>query len=240
MDLFDIVFEKRNKEYGAYYLHKKYVRYLAVSFSIILFIVLLFTGYALAYKFYSLKPVPLPKGVLYEPTYLSEEDFQVPELPELEPEVEPEPDELTENIVIEDSVKNVAQKVEEKTPPKEESNESQDSSSAGGPVGFENGDITVPIERMPQFPGGEKALVSYLQRNIQSNLRPTIKKAKGIVVISFVVKRDGSVGNVKVVRSLTPELDQICLKVVNSMPFWKPAISGGRPIEIIHNLPITF
>jgi protein TonB len=238
MDLFDVVFENRNKDYGAYDLRKKYVKYLAISLAITFGLALILTGYALAYKFYTIKPINMPKGILYEPSYISQEELAVPELPE-EPLKEPKPDELTENFVVEDSVKMTPKKPKEVLP-KNENTEEKDSSASGGNVGLANGDITVPIERMPQFPGGEQAMGLFLQKNIQVNLRPTIKRIRGVVVVSFVVRRDGSVGDVKIARSLSPELDQICLRVVKAMPLWSPAISGGHPIEIIHNLPITF
>lgn len=243
MDLADIVFEKRNKEYGAYELKKKYVKYLAIAFSVTVFIALFFTGYSLAYKFYRIKPMPMPRGVLYEPTYLSEEDIRVPELPEQKPLQEPMPDEnpIIEAPVVTDSLKNLAQKEEEMPREEEPSEENmQDSSSGGATLGTANGDITVPIQRMPQFPGGEKALYSFIQRNIRQDLISRANRIRGVVVVSFVVQRDGRVGNIKVVRSLSPEIDQECIRVVSAMPQWKPAISGGRPIEIVHNLPFTF
>lgn len=238
MDLFDIVFENRNKDYGAYDLRKRYVKYLAISFSIILGVALIITGYSLAYKFYTIKPINLPKGVVYEPTFISEEELAIPELPE-EPLEKPKPDDVTENIVIEDSVKAAPKKPKEIIV-KEEPSEKEDSSASGGNVGIANGDITVPIQRMPQFPGGEQAMALFLQKNIQMNLRPGTKRARGVVVVSFVVRRDGRVDDVKIARSLSPDLDQICLKVVKGMPLWNPAISGGHPIEIYHNVPITF
>lgn len=239
MDLSDIVFENRNKEYGAYKLQKKYARTLVVAFSITLFIVLLFTGYSLAYKFYSFNPVPLPRGVIYEPTYISEEEIAAPELPEEKPQekIEPSSEKLNETPIVTDSIPNTAQKKEE--PPEEQVNEEveeQEAIAGGGQQGVVNGEITVPIQRMPQFPGGEQALASFVQRNFKYGA----KRARGVVVISFVVKRDGRVSDVKIVRSLTPEIDQECLRVVSLMPLWKPAISGGRPIEIIHNLPFSF
>ncbi|HEX3008712.1 MAG TPA: TonB family protein [Bacteroidales bacterium] len=236
MDLSDIVFENRNKEYGAYYLKKRYVKYLAVSFLIIMVVIGGFVGYSIAYKFYDISNIPMPRGVVYEPTYISEEEISIPEPPE-EKLQEPEPDEINEVPVVTDSLKNVAHKEAEK--PKEEQKpqeDTSDSSAGAGKFGTANGDLTVAIQRMPQFPGGEDALASFLQKKLQHVRR----NKKGIVLVTFVVKRDGRVDNVRVVRSLTPELDQVCVTVVNSMPVWSPAMSGGRPIEFFYNLPITF
>lgn len=241
MDLSDIVFEDRNKEYGAYLLKKKYVKYLAISFSITILVVLGFTGYSLAYKFYNVKSIPLPRGVVYEPTYLSEEDIAPPEQPELKPLEKVETSEkLNEVPIVTDSLQNAPKKKE--TPPKEEpkDEEEQDSSAGGGRQGVADGDITVPIQRMPQFPGGENALRAFMRQNIRQNVISKTSRMRGVVVVSFVVQRDGRVGNIKVIKSLSPEIDQECIRVVSAMPLWQPAISGGRPIEIIHNLPFTF
>lgn len=239
MELIDIVFEKRNKEYGAYYLHKKYVKYLALSFSITLLVIGGFTLYSLAYKFYNLRPIPMPKGVVYEPTYLSVEEIDAPELPEQKPEekIEPSLNKLNETPIVIDSLKRNT--IEEEKKPKEEEKVAQDSSAGGARQGVADGDITVELQRMPQFPGGENEMAAFLRRNIRSNISQ-ITKTRGMVIISFVVKRDGRVGDIKVVKSLHPEIDKECVRVVSLMPLWKPAISGGRPIEIIHTLPFTF
>lgn len=240
MDLSDIVFENRNKNYGAYYLRKKYGRYLLVSFSIVLFLILIFAGYSIAYKFYGFKPVAMPRGVMYEPSYISEEDIQAPELPEVKPQ-EPLVEELNETPVVTDSVQNTAKKeVEKEEEKKKEAENELDSSAGGGRLGVTNGEITVPIQRMPEFPGGEPALATFIQKNIRLNAISRTQRVKGVVVISFKVQRDGRIGDIKVVRSLSPELDQECIRVVSMMPLWRPAISGGRAIDLTHNLPFTF
>ncbi len=241
MDLFDIVFEKKNKEYGAYYLKKKYVRNLLISFSITMFIALIFSGYSIAYKFYSIKPVPMPKGVVYEPTYLSVEDIAAPELPEEKPEpkIEPSLNQLNEIPIVSDSVKSVAIK-DEIPKEKEEVEENKDSSSSGGRLGVADGQITVGLQRLPEFPGGEKAKEIFIQQNLKSANFLKIKRIRGVVVVSFVIRRDGRVDDIKVVRSLSPEIDQECIRVVSMMPLWTPAIIGGHPIEITHTQPFNF
>ncbi len=240
MDLTEIVFENRNKDYGAYFLRKKYARYLLVSFSVVLFLILIFAGYSIAYKFYSFKPVNMPRGVVYEPTFISEEDIQAPELPEKKPQ-DPVVEKLNETPVVSDSVQNTAKKEIDKKEEQKQNEEQQDSSSGGSPQqGVANGEITVPIQRMPEFPGGEAALASFIQTNIRLNAIPRNQRVKGIVVVSFKVQRDGRIGDIKVVRSLTPELDRECMRVVSMMPLWRPAISGGRAIDLTHNLPFTF
>lgn len=241
MDLADIVFENKNKEYGAYDLKKKYVRNLAVAFSVTIFIALIFTGYSLAYKFYSIKEVALPRGVVYEPTSISIEDIIPPEIQKPVEKIEPTVEKLNDTPIISDTVRQTAQNiVEEPVEEKKEEIQEQDSSGGGGRHGVANGSLTVPIQRWPEFPGGEKALATFMQQNIRHQVLAKTKRVKGVVVVSFVVKRDGRVGDIRIIRSLSPEIDEECIRVVSAMPLWKPAISGGRPIEIVHNLPFTF
>lgn len=238
--MLDIVFENRNKDYGAYYLRKRYVRYLLVSFSIILFLILLFVAYAWAYKFYSFKPTMIPRGVVYEPTYISEEEIHAPELPEEKLE-EPVPEELEETPIVADSVQNTAQKeVEEKKETEKDAEKNDSSSGSSGPQGMANGDIMVPVQRMPQFPGGDEALAAFVQKNYRPNAIPRNRRASGIVVISFKVQRTGQVADIKVFHSINQEIDQECMRVVAMMPLWNPAISGGRPVEVVHQLPFVF
>jgi protein TonB len=240
MDLADIVFENKNKEYGAYDLKKKYVRNLAAAFSVTIFIALIFTGYSLAYKFYDVKAVTLPRGVVYEPTYISVEDIVPPEIQKPVEKIEPTIEKLNDTPVILDSIRQTSQKIiEEPVEEKQEEDMEQDSSAGGGRHGVANGSVTVPIQRWPEFPGGEKALATFMQQNIRHQVLAKNKRMRGVVVVSFVVKRDGRVGDIKIVRSLSPDIDEECIRVVSAMPLWKPAISGGRPIEIVHNLPFT-
>ncbi|NJK97533.1 MAG: TonB family protein [Bacteroidales bacterium] len=79
----------------------------------------------------------------------------------------------------------------------------------------------------------------FIRKNIRYSEFDRTKRVRGDVVISFVVKRDGSLDNIQIVKSLLPEIDKECLRVVAAMPLWRPAISGGRPVEITHTLPLT-
>lgn len=96
------------------------------------------------------------------------------------------------------------------------------------------------VEQMPQYPGGEKELLSY----ISSNLRyPTIAAENGIqgkVYIRFVVSATGEVKDVMVVRSLDPYCDKEAIRVINSLPKWIPGRQNGRNVPVYYTVPITF
>lgn len=96
------------------------------------------------------------------------------------------------------------------------------------------------VEEMPAFPGGEEALFKYLGENIK--YPPMAKDAgiKGIVYVTFVVKEDGSVKDVKVLRGIGGGCDEEAIRVVKAMPKWKPGKQRGKSVRVQYNLPIRF
>lgn len=96
------------------------------------------------------------------------------------------------------------------------------------------------VETMPDYPGGQKELLSFLSRNIKYPTKAEENKIQGRVVIQFVVNKDGSVSDAKVVRSVDPELDKEALRVVNSMPQWKPGMQKGEAVSVKYTIPIAF
>jgi len=96
------------------------------------------------------------------------------------------------------------------------------------------------VEVMPSFPGGEGALMKYLGDNITY---PTIAQEQGIqgrVSLRFVVKPDGSVSDVQVVKGLDPSCDKEAMRVVQKMPKWIPGKQNGNPVYVYFSLPVTF
>lgn len=96
------------------------------------------------------------------------------------------------------------------------------------------------VEEMPSYPGGEQKLMTYLRNNIKY---PQIAKESGIkgrVFVSFVVEPDGSVSNVKVLRGIGGGCDEEAMRVVKSMPKWKPGKQRGKAVRVSYMLPINF
>ena len=101
-------------------------------------------------------------------------------------------------------------------------------------------EIFTVVEEMPEFPGGMAKLAEYLAKNIKY---PQLARESGIqgrVFINFVVENDGSVTNVKVMRSLGGGCDEEAMRVVKSMPKWKPGKQRGKPVRVSYNLPVNF
>ena len=93
---------------------------------------------------------------------------------------------------------------------------------------------------MPEFPGGELALRRFLANAIKYPVIAQENGVEGKVYVSFVVGKDGQVSNARVVRSVDPSLDQEALRVVNSLPVWKPGKQRGQPVRVAFSVPISF
>ena len=96
------------------------------------------------------------------------------------------------------------------------------------------------VEKKAQFPGGNKKLIEYLRDNLVYPKEAQEKSIEGRVLVSFVVKKDGSIGDVEVVRDVDPLLDAEAIRVVKSMPKWVPAQLNGRDVSSQFRLPIAF
>lgn len=96
------------------------------------------------------------------------------------------------------------------------------------------------VEQMPQFPGGDAALFEYLSTHIKY---PTIAEENGVqgrVIVTFVVERDGSITDVKVVKAVDPSLDKEASRVVAGMPKWIPGKQNGSAVRVKYTVPVTF
>ena len=96
------------------------------------------------------------------------------------------------------------------------------------------------VEKMPQFPGGEKELLNYIARNLKYPAETRQKGIQGTLIISFVVNQSGKVVNAKVVRGLEVNADAEGLRVVNSLPNWIPGEQNGKKASVYYTLPIAF
>lgn len=96
------------------------------------------------------------------------------------------------------------------------------------------------VEQMPCFPGGASALNQYLNNEINYPAICISNKIQGRVIVSFVINRDGSISDAKIVRSIEPALDKEALRVVRKMPNWIPGRHNGSPVRVKYTIPITF
>ncbi len=96
------------------------------------------------------------------------------------------------------------------------------------------------VEMMPEFPGGMQAMIEYLNTNIKYPKDAIKQEVGGRVMVMFVVETDGSLSNVRVARKVFPSLDAEAVRVVKTMPKWKPGKEKGRPVRVNFTMPIVF
>ena len=250
----NLLFEGRNKEYGAYELRKDYSRHivLAIIFSFSFF-VLLFTAPIIA-RLLNFGSADERKMKVVEVTTLAEpppiDKSQPPP-----PEVPPPPPlkttiKFTPPVIVKDE-----EVIDEPLPTQDQLKEvdpgtkTQEGDSTGVDLSLlENkviGDdasdkIFLIVEQMPDFPGGEKALLSYLATNIKY---PVIARQNGItgpVYVGFVVTKEGKVSDVKIQRGIGGGCDEEAVRVVQSMPQWKPGKQNGVAVSVRYTLAVNF
>ena len=260
----DLVFEGKNKKYGAYFLRSTSSRRHIVAF----LVVLIFVGVVAAIP--SLMEVVKPKndalaGVdeAYELSNLSNVEEQVPEENIIRQETAPPPPPLKATIQFTPPVITEDEKVTDENQMKsqDELNESKVQVSVATVEGTNDKDAVdiadlkdhkviveekepekpfVSVEQMPQFPGGQAELMKFIGSNLKY---PTIAAENGIegrVIIRFVVGKDGAVSNIEVQRGLDSSCDKEAIRVVKMMPKWIPGKQNGREVPVYFTLPVLF
>ncbi|MCH5312372.1 MAG: energy transducer TonB [Prevotella sp.] len=96
------------------------------------------------------------------------------------------------------------------------------------------------VEEMPSFPGGQAELMSYLSKNIKYPVVAEENGVQGRVILTFVVERNGSITDIKVVKSVDPSLDKEAIRVVKGMPNWIPGKQNGSSVRVKFTLPVIF
>ena len=101
-------------------------------------------------------------------------------------------------------------------------------------------EIFVAVEQQAEFPGGQGALMKFLSNNIRYPESAQQNDIQGRVIVKFVVEKDGSIGNVTVVKGVDRDLDREAIRVVKKMPRWQPGKNNGVAVRSYFNLPVTF
>ncbi|MDE6716934.1 MAG: energy transducer TonB, partial [Muribaculaceae bacterium] len=104
----------------------------------------------------------------------------------------------------------------------------------------EENKIFEAVEQQAEFPGGMGALMKWLSNNIRYPEAAAQNDIQGRVIVKFVVERDGSIGNVTVVKGVDKDLDKEAIRVVKKMPKWQPGKNNGVAVRSYFNLPVTF
>jgi len=96
------------------------------------------------------------------------------------------------------------------------------------------------VEQMPQYPGGQDGMMRYLGSNIKYPEEASEAGIEGVVYVTFVVEKDGAVGEARVLRGIGAGCDEEAVRVVRAMPKWEPGMQRGKPVRVQYNLPIRY
>jgi len=255
-----LVFADKNKEYGAYA-----QRVDSSDRHVKSMIIITVIGLLVIFLPRIIKSILPDKSAIEQTTEVNMTDLdlkqQVPEENKIQQPIAPPPPELKTTVQFTPPVvvKDDKIKDEELVKTQEELTNTKADISVADVKGVEGGTVDIAdlqdhkviiendapqifnhVEVMPQFPGGDGALLKWLTENIQY---PTIAAEQGIqgrVTLRFVVKPDGSVDQVEVQKSLDPSCDKEAQRVVRKMPRWIPGKQNGNPVYVYYSLPVTF
>ena len=269
----DIVFDGKNKEFGAYQLRstsdRRHNR--AVLFTIIGLIIVLIGGYFWGmYSDYrkAQYEAQLQAQLEQQLAALAEETVEEEQPEENQAIDEPEPEQATPeeilNTIKDTQIAVVADNevVEDIT----SKDEVQESTAAAGATTFDQGtdnlnvvrehkdeiiveekkpepkkdEIFTAVEQMPQFPGGDAELYKWISSHIKYPTMAAENNIQGRVTVRFVVKEDGSIGRVEVLRGKDPDLDKEAQRVVKTLPKFIPGKMNGRAVQVWYTLPNNF
>jgi TonB family protein len=108
------------------------------------------------------------------------------------------------------------------------------------PVGNANQETFNMVEQMPEFPGGQSAMMDFLRKNLQYPNEARDKNISGKVIVKFVIDSEGNIKNAEVIRGIGAGCDEEALRVVRKMPRWKPGHQNGKAVNVFFHLPVSF
>jgi periplasmic protein TonB len=244
----DIVFEVRNKEYGAYTLRKRYNRtvLIALLIGVLVIATAIITPYINAkasenrakraerqveIKLENLdtptEQVAPPPPPPPPPTDVVQQQRYVP--PQVVDSIKPE--DVKQFITADEAQTEVTNKevVEVQQQVKEEVQEAE-----AEPEPF------VVVEEMPMFPGGETELMKYIMEHTQYPEIAKENNIQGKVIVRFCVTPKGGVSQISILKGVDPELDKEAIRVVSTLPAFKPGKQGGKPVPVWYMVPINY
>ena len=263
----DLVFEGKNEAYGAYQIRRGTSnRNLMALLALIAGII----GIVAVFLLVNVASNALSASSEHETTVeleAIEEEAEEQEEEEIVYDIQPE-EELIAREEVMNSEKFTAYEMDDEVKPEEQSktqDEMAQSTTAVGALDFNEGsdegthvvqlnervvDEVPPaveetkvfdvVEQMPSFPGGDAALMKFLSEHIKYPVVAEENGIQGRVIATFVVERDGSISDVKVIKSVDPSLDKEAIRVLKSMPKWIPGKQNGSAVRVKYTVPVTF
>lgn len=239
----DLIFNKRNKAYGAYLLRKIYLRNVLIAY--IIAIVLFLLSFVI-YKWW-MNEEPVELDYMTEIHLSAPPEILLPKirsqvLPEKAKESSPQKKVSRDKVkIVEDNKTIIEPKTEnEQLQTETDSSLSKNKSQTNGDTESQEEPVFQFADIMPQFPGGPKALSAYISSKLVYPREAVQLQIEGTVLVGFIVDQYGRVRNPYIVESLIPVCDEEALRVSRSIPDWIPASNRGRRVSVHFRIPIEF
>ena len=242
----DIVFETRNKEYGAYKIRKKYNRNVMIAILIGTIIV----GTAIITPYLKASADVNRAKRAERQVEIKMENLDQPQENVEPPPPPPPPVETVKQIqyvapVVVDSIKPEDMKqlmTADQAQVEVKNEEVQVQEQVQEEVKEEEApqEVFVVVEEMPRFPGDEKALFDFIYANIQYPEIAKENNIQGRVILRFCVTYKGGVDQVSVLKGVDPSLNDEAVRVIKMLPTWKPGKQGGKPVNVWYSVPVVF
>ncbi len=244
-DLFHIVFRNRNKEYGSFVLRKNYPKTLFWSVIAGVAILLLLVLVPFAAYYFEGPGTLTDNDFVYEVEYMPINPPEANDLAQLAKALAKPPEEKVQVPVVKDTVE-PPKEVPPPEPPKEPVPE-QETDSIGAPGGMKDGTgtgeasgLATVIDVFPRFPGGDDARLTFLRRNVRYPQAALSKGVQGVVVVVFIIEKDGSLSGVRIEKGIGEGCDEESMRVVGLMPKWDPGKRQGKPVRVMVRMPVVF
>jgi protein TonB len=245
----DIVFDGRNQSYGAYVIRSIYSRNLLLAVAAtILLIALMVYGPAIAalIKGNEVAEKAAPKKLVYTelsaPPPIDKPKPPPPQiqLPKLQKVIKFVPPKVVKEEVVEEVPTIEEIKQNEVAAVEVEGDAEVVFEEPVQAVVEDENKIFMVVEQQPEFEGGYEAMMNFIRKNMRYPASARRMGIDGTVYVSFVVGKDGSIADVKVLRGISADCDKEAVRVVQMMPPWKPGKQNGKNVFVRFNLPIKF
>ncbi len=250
----EMLFEKRNKEYGAYAIRTTYNDSLLKSLLILAAILLLIVGSTYAYNNFFAEKTVLAEKEIFFPDLVTEVDLTNPaDQKKVDPPKtthKPATQALATSFVDDPKKQpDPNAKIGAITSPEIIGDTTDLITVVGDPTGRGAIPETKPIvedktviiaDIMPEFPGGTDALMYFLSNNIVYPDKAVALGVEGTVYVNFVINKEGKVDKIKILKGIGGDCNEEAMRVVAKMPKWKPGMNAGKEVGVMFNLPIRF
>jgi periplasmic protein TonB len=249
----DLVFENRNKVYGAYQIRESYSRHVLISVIITLAILLFVFAYPYIVQLFTSNDAVVNEKVLDRTITLDQPPPITPNQPpppkiDVPPPVKTIikflPPKVTDKEIVEEEEMPTIEEIKQNETGTEDIKGTEDvvfEEPVAAVVGDGDDDkIFTVVEQQPEYAGGLEAMYKFINKSMRYPASARRMGVEGTVFVSFVVDKEGKISQVQTIKGISPDCDKEAIRVIQLMPSWKPGKQNGKPVSVRFVLPLKF